>query len=387
MIARRAIWPLRIGLGLWLAFGAGASAVGAAIVWRETGLRGVAAGWRTDRGVVATQMAGAWHAEVAAGTRWEGRIEFAGARASDDHATLGPRISGSALLRCALGSRSLFQAGLRSAGVGGLTPAKRSLASSLGEPLLVFPEPDAERGARFHAGGVWGMAPLRELRLFLAAGADAARPVTIEPGARLRAASRVTLAATAELTRGASNARAQVSLTREGRERIETTPIRSSRTLTAIEVSGGQVLAPLRCEASIAFATTGSLSLPDPQTYARWCESGPAQLFCLGARVAPLRAIRVGRMPLAPSLAIEWRRLLPHDLPVADGASLRITPGVAMDLGSRVYSLRAAWCAGRLRGWDEDLKDAAETLRGWRLEASVLWRAPAPGGAPGGGGS
>lgn len=395
MIGRHAIRPLRIGLGLWLAMVAGASTGGAAVAWRETGVRWVAAGWRADRGNVATQMAGAWHAEVAAGGRWDGRIELAVARASDGHATLGPRVSGSALLRYAIGSRGLLQAGLRSAGVGDLAPRERALASALGEPLLAFPEPDPARGARFHAGGVWGIAPLRNLRLFLAAGADAASRVTIEPGARLRTAPRLTLAGTAEWARGATDARVQVSLAREGRERIESTPMRSSRTLTAIEVGGGRSIAPLRCEASLAFATTGTLSLPDPGTYARWYDAGPAQLVCLGARVAPLRALRAGRMPLSPSLDIEWRRVLPHDLPLADGSAWRLAPGVAMDMGSRIYSLRAAWCAGRLRGWDASSAGASEALHGWRLEASIRWRPTVAGdvagegvaGAPGGGGS
>jgi hypothetical protein len=402
-ITRRAIGLLRTGLGLWLAIAAGASTGSAAVAWRETGLSWAAAGWRADRGNIATQMTGAWHAEVAAGERWDGAIELAIARANDDRATLGPRVSGSALLRYAIGTRCLLQAGLRSAGVGDLAPRGRALASALGEPLLVMPEPDPARGARFHAGGVWGMTPLRDLRLFLAAGADAARRVTIEPGARLRAAPRLTLAGTAEWARGATDARVQVSLAREGRERIESTPIRSARTLTAIEVSGGRIVAPLRCEASMAFATTGMVSLPDPETYARWVDAGPAQLVCLGARVAPLRALRVGRVPLSPSLDVEWRRVMPHDLPVADGSSWRIAPGVAMDMGSRVYAVRAAWCAARLRGWDAGLTEGAETLRGWRLEASIRWRAPAvddaagnaagdavggtTGGAPGGGGS
>ncbi|MBM3316811.1 MAG: hypothetical protein FJY75_03060 [Candidatus Eisenbacteria bacterium] len=378
----------------------GAAPAPAAVEWRETGLSMEAARQEAGPGGAHAQIVSLAHAEMAFGARWEARLELSGSLTEREETALGPRAGAAALVRLRPHEAWLLQAGLRTpGGLRRLDAASFALAREVGEPLLALPDPEPARGLRVHAGAVRGLAFGYDWKLLLAAGYDHAGAVEVVAGSSLRPGDRFALEATLETTRWKPPLRARARIAREEAERLEGVVLRSARTLAAGEASAAFDLPPLAGSGSVGLASTGRATLPDLEIHGLANETGPALLGHASLELRPSRRARAGRgagddLPLArapawrPALTLTWLRLLPREMPLADGWSARVEPALSLLRGRSEYFCRIGWETGRL-SFPADGQGSARTLSGWRAaigvrrEATPSGRAGAPRAAGG----
>jgi hypothetical protein len=344
-------------------------ALPARAVWREVGVSAALARWKLADGETGSQVGSVAHAEWARGGSWEARLELSGTRTARGESRLSARPGVAALVRFRPHAQWLLQAGLRSPGwLDDLDGAQLALARAVGEPLLGLPEPEPVHGLRLHAGVVRGLALAYDWHVLLAAGVDRAGAVDVTADAPLETGTRATVAATLEATRGAHRLQVEFQLAREGEERLAEEVIRSAHTFAAGEARLFVHLPPVRGRCAVGLASTGRTTLPDREVFARAREEGPAWLgrASLELRPAAPRAWE-------PVLALGWSRLMPGNLPLADGWSLRVEPGVSRVWSGRELFLRAAWTGGRLRPAEFEGLGARERLTAWTISTGVRW--------------
>ncbi|MFH1145016.1 MAG: hypothetical protein V1774_10775 [Candidatus Eisenbacteria bacterium] len=303
------------------------------------------------------------------GSRFEGQIEIARTAATRSGTHLEPAERAALLVRYFHGEAWLFQAG---AG----TPSRRNalerkerlLASALGDPLFGFPDPDAARGWRLHAGAVRGLPLSRATRLLFSLAGEAATAFTPAPEVSVDPADRVLAGVTLQLTGSSITGQARLNAAFEGSDRSNGTILRKGRRLIGLALAshasaGGAILSP-----ALEIQFCERVSLLDPEIYDARIEGGPGSLVRLALDVGAERALDAPLLPsLRPSLTLAYVRVQPNGLATADGWSARIVPQLAFETPAGEIELSGGWGRGSWSDWETAGHRPSVGVDGWLL--------------------
>lgn len=355
-------------VSLWIVASPGTPDVAARLAPAEATL--TAQAWSLDEAGDVRQIRARIASEREWGAQWQARGELVALRTEGGGAHLGPRLSGSVLLRHRPHARWLLQGGVRAPEpVGDLTEREQRLARIAGEPLLGYPSPTPVRGWRVHAGLAHAYPFAYRWQVTFGLGFDWAGAARVAEGASFRPAWRSRGHAQLQTRWAGYAVRLRGDLVREGEETLDGMRVRAARWLAGLTATAQRHFPTGTAAFALGAEQAGRVAYPDSESYGAWRSAGPGWLLQTRATA------RLGQPAdaLRPGAAVAYRRLFPDGLPLGDGWSFAIEPHLTWRSAGGRAELGVAWLTGRVHGGASTWGGGRERMNGVRLR--LAWRA------------